>query len=797
MFAEVIVDVPAFQTDMPYTYRIPKEFEQDLMCGMRVHVPFGNGNRLIMGFVVGFQDECDLEEIKEIQEVLDIAPVLNEELLSLADFMKNSTFSFKISCMQTMLPAMLKSKYEKFIIPTDESASEYFNGKPDLSFKEVQENGQLPLFLRLRKEGLVDLKYLATSKETIKTERMVRLLLSSEELSKELANVRVSAKQQKRLLEFFSENERTIFSAKELSTEGISSSTLKTAQDKKWVEIFAQEVRRNPFKDAKILPTSAMKLNAEQKIATEKILQAADEENSKVFLLEGITGSGKTEVYLQVIANVLEQGKTAMMLVPEISLTPQMASRFKSRFGDDVAVLHSALSMGEKYDEWRRVEAGKAKVVVGARSAVFAPLENIGVIIIDEEHEAVYKQDNAPRYHARDIAIWRGIYHHCPVVLGSATPSLESRARAYKNVYELLLLTQRAVNGAQLPNVEVVDFREEFGQSGTNIYTKRLLERISEVTSKGEQAVLLLNRRGFSSFMLCRDCGFVLKCPNCDISLTLHMDTKTMRCHYCGHEEGIPNSCGNCNSKRIRYYGTGTQKAEQELLEHLPHLRILRMDVDTTRKKGAHEKLLERFGNKEADVLLGTQMIAKGLDFENVTLVGVLNADTGLNLPDFRASERTFQLLTQVAGRAGRGQKQGEVLIQTYNPTHYAIEYAKKQDYEDFYRKEMGLRHLAGYPPFYFTVQITASHKEENLASKAMYEIFLRIKQSLSDTATVLGPSPKSIARVNNQYFYQLLIKYKKEERLEIVLKEILEEMQQESLRGLTISIDREPLSFM
>lgn len=538
-------------------------------------------------------------------------------------------------------------------------------------------------------------------------------------------------------------------------------------------------------------------MNAEQQVAVETILQSVQEQQSQTYLLEGITGSGKTEVYLQVIAEVLNQGKTAIMLVPEISLTPQMVQRFKSRFGEHVAVMHSGLSQGEKYDEWRKIERGEAEVVVGARSAIFAPIENIGVIIIDEEHEASYKQEETPRYHARDLAIWRSEYHHCPVVLGSATPSLESRARAQKNVYQRLRLTQRANQAATLPTIDVVDMRQEVENGNVSSFSMSLQEKLQERLEKNEQSVLLLNRRGYSSFVMCRDCGYVLPCPNCDISLTLHMDSKTMKCHYCGHEERIPYRCPNCGQDKIRYYGTGTQKVEEELQTLLPDSRILRMDVDTTRRKGAHEKILRTFGEGQADILLGTQMIAKGLDFPNVTLVGVLNADTALNLPDFRSSERTFQLLTQVSGRAGRAEKPGEVIIQSFNPEHYAIQLAKAQDYEDFYTKEMYIRHRGDYPPYYFTVQITASHPEENEAAKQMFQIARKLKQGLSPQAILLGPTPNAIMRVNNRYFYQVIIKYKQEPMLQPLLKEILTDTQRATARGLKLSIDAEPMNFI
>jgi primosomal protein N' (replication factor Y) len=455
------------------------------------------------------------------------------------------------------------------------------------------------------------------------------------------------------------------------------------------------------------------------------------------------------------------------------------------------------LSYGEKYDEWRKIERKEAQVVVGARSAIFAPLENIGVIIIDEEHEASYKQEEAPRYHARDLAIWRGKYHHCPVILGSATPSLESRARAQKKVYHLLHLSQRANPNATLPSVQVVDLKDEFVQKNTSTFSRILQEKISDRLAKKEQIVLLLNRRGYSSFVMCRDCGYVLPCPNCDISLTLHMDTKTMRCHYCGHEEAIPHRCPDCGGNKIRYYGTGTQKVEEELQALFPEARIVRMDVDTTRRKGAHEKILQTFGEQKADILLGTQMIAKGLDFPNITLVGVLNADTALNLPDFRSSERTFQLLTQVSGRAGRAEKAGEVIIQTFNPDHHAIVLAQAQDYEQFYQKEMQMRHQSGYPPYYFTVKISCSHPEEQVVAKKMFQIAQQVRQTLSPQSILLGPIPSGVARVKNRYHYQLIIKYKREPLLQGLLREILEESQKDQRKNLYVSIDNEPLNFI
>ncbi|NST91455.1 primosomal protein N' [Enterococcus faecalis] len=806
--AKVIVDVPTMQTDQPFTYLVPENLNEQLAVGMRVEVPFGNGNRHVQGFVLAIEpvaatvlDETNVQ-LKELVAVLDLKPVLNTEMLALADYMKEKTFAFKITCLQTMLPSVMRADYQKYIYLTDELSEELqdqlFYGLEEISWDQAQERGLLPQLMALRKQQKVDIRYEVTTRNKVKMVRFIQAAKEFEQLEEIRLGLRKGAKKKEQLLYYLQRlGTEKITAVKEMKELGFSTALLNEAAKNGWLTFIEKEAYRDPFANQTFEKTTALSLNAEQQVAVETILQSVQEQQSQTYLLEGITGSGKTEVYLQVIAEVLNQDKTAIMLVPEISLTPQMVQRFKSRFGEHVAVMHSGLSQGEKYDEWRKIERGEAEVVVGARSAIFAPIENIGVIIIDEEHEASYKQEETPRYHARDLAIWRSEYHHCPVVLGSATPSLESRARAQKNVYQRLRLTQRANQAATLPTIDVVDMRQEVENGNVSSFSMSLQEKLQERLEKNEQSVLLLNRRGYSSFVMCRDCGYVLPCPNCDISLTLHMDSKTMKCHYCGHEERIPYRCPNCGQDKIRYYGTGTQKVEEELQTLLPDSRILRMDVDTTRRKGAHEKILRTFGEGQADILLGTQMIAKGLDFPNVTLVGVLNADTALNLPDFRSSERTFQLLTQVSGRAGRAEKPGEVIIQSFNPEHYAIQLAKAQDYEDFYTKEMYIRHRGDYPPYYFTVQITASHPEENEAAKQMFQIATKLKQGLSPQAILLGPTPNAIMRVNNRYFYQVIIKYKQEPMLQPLLKEILTDTQRATARGLKLSIDAEPMNFI
>lgn len=791
--AEIIVDVPLMQTDQPYSYRVPEAFADMLEAGMRVHVPFGKGNRLIQGIVVGLREDEDQEDLKDIVEVLDYRPVLNEEQLYLADQMRKTVFAYKISILKAMLPGLLNSTYDKVLYPADqltaEERLEIFGDKSSLHFSSLDAEEQAQV-MRLTRAGKLDLEYQATDKQHIKMETWYQI--DTEALATFQPSARAK-KQQDLQAHLLAHPDAGLL--KDLRKQ-FSPAIVKVFLDKGILLPEEREVDRAQGYFEKVESQSALTLNAQQAEAVAAITSQIGQESTP-FLLEGVTGSGKTEVYLQVIDEVLKRGKTAIMLVPEISLTPQVTNRFIARFGDQVAILHSGLSDGEKYDQWRKIERGEAQVVVGARSAIFAPLKNLGAIIIDEEHEASYKQDSSPRYHARDVALIRAQYNQAVLVLGSATPSLESRARASRGVYQFLELTQRANPLAKIPEVTVVDFRDYIGQQEASNFTPVLVEAIRERLERKEQVVLMLNRRGYSSFVMCRECGTVDTCPNCDISLTLHMDTKTMNCHYCGFTKGIPTSCPNCQSRSIRYYGTGTQKAYDELAELFPEARILRMDVDTTRKKGSHEKLLEQFGAGQADILLGTQMIAKGLDFPNVTLVGVLNADTALNLPDFRSSERTFQLLTQVAGRAGRADKEGQVYIQTYNPQHYAICFAQQQDYEGFYAYEMGIRRNLGYPPYYYTVGITLSHKSEEQVVRKAYQVMDILRQELTDKVQILGPTPKPIARTHNLYHYQILLKYRFEDHLEEALNRVLELTQDPANKDLRLLIDNEPQNFI
>ena len=802
LVADIIVDVPTLQTNRPYTYSIPERFQDIIEPGMRVVVPFGNGSRKVQGFVVGIKEQISFDiALKAVDSLMDSYPVLTEELIRLGEYLAHETFSFQVKCYQTMLPAVMRAKYSKVIRIIDEVSEavlwDIFKGKDEMTWEEAERQNVLNRIIQLEKEDKVEIEYDVKDKAAVKKVKKVRATLDFESYEELKAEIRSNAKKQKLFLDILqSMGEEGALSYTEMKEWDITSSTIKTGEEKGWCEVFTEEVYRDPYASSYFEQTKPMTLTVDQSEAFKAINGSIGDSRHEVFLLKGVTGSGKTEVYLQTIAEVLDEGKGALMLVPEIALTPQMVHRFKSRFGEQVAVLHSGLSNGEKYDEWRKIEKEEAKVVVGARSSIFAPLKNIGIIIIDEEHETSYKQEEFPKYHARDVAIWRGEYHDCPVVLGSATPSLESRARATKEVYTLLELSSR-VNDYPMPEVTVIDMREEAKRGNRSIFSESLLEALQHRIKRKEQSVLLLNRRGYSSFVMCRDCGYVLECPNCDISQTLHMDTKTMKCHYCGHEEAIPKKCPKCESRAIRYFGTGTQKVEEELQTLMPDARIIRMDVDTTRKKGAHEKLFSKFEKKEADILLGTQMIAKGLDFPEVTLVGVINADTALGLPDFRSAEKTFQLLTQVSGRSGRGEKEGQVVVQSYNPEHYAIQYAKKHDYDAFYKREMHLRHLSEYSPYYFLLKLSVSHENEMTAAKKIGQYTDFIRPALTDKAIVLGPTPKSIARTHNRYHFQVLIKYKQEAGLTEKLHELLQDTQKEQAKGVFISIDYQPLDFI
>ncbi|MFS0672383.1 primosomal protein N' [Ornithinibacillus sp. 179-J 7C1 HS] len=799
--AKVIVDVQAKTINQTFDYLIPERFQDILSEGMRVVVPFGP--RKITGFVVGIKDSSDFDKVKPIIEVLDIQPVLTKELLKLGKWVAEDTLTLYINAYQAMLPQVLKSQYKKEIVrntlePLSPELEDLFAGRDVIGFEEFEQS--IIPYSKLQKalqNSIISINYLVKSKITKKFVTILEPNKESYLLEEALMDLSPNAKKQRQVLSFFIRNPDPIEQTKLFTILNSNRTVVKALLEKKLLKEYKKEEYRNPYDENAFEKTLPLTLTAQQEEALNPIKEKINQSKHDVFLVHGVTGSGKTEIYLQAIQEVLEQGKEAIVLVPEIALTPQMVKRFKGRFGDKVAVMHSALSSGEKYDEWRKIQMKKVQVVVGARSAIFAPFENLGIIIIDEEHETTYKQEDQPRYHARDVAIKRGQYHNCPVVLGSATPTLESFARAKKGVYKLATLDKRT-NEKEMPEVEIVDMREELHNGNRSMFSTRLKESMESAIARGEQIVLLLNRRGYSTFVMCRECGHVKQCPHCDIALTYHKRSNQLKCHYCSYEEHMPRQCPECSSDSIRYFGTGTQRVEESLNELMPHARVIRMDVDTTRKKGSHEKLLTSFAKREADILLGTQMIAKGLDFANVTLVGVLTADSMLHLPDFRSSEKTFQLLTQVSGRAGRHELPGHVIVQSYTPDHYSIQLASHYDYNQFFLREMQIRKTFRYPPYVYLSLVTVSHPNHVKVVQITQRIVQLLLKVVGEDTVVLGPTPSPIARMKDRYRYQCMIKYKNEPNLRKYLKKIIDQFAEEVRKeDLLITIDMQPYHLM
>ena len=575
-----------------------------------------------------------------------------------------------------------------------------------------------------------------------KTEKYVSLL-DTADFSK------IKSDKHKKIVEFLKDNGS---SQKAVLKDilDVSDAILKTLEKNKIIEIRDVEVSRNPFWNKKIDKKEKPVLTEEQ----EQVVKSIDIEEYSKNLIYGVTGSGKTEVYLRLIEKVLNAGKNAIVLVPEISLTPQITDRFLARFGDVVAILHSGLSLGERYDEWQKIKSNNCRIVIGARSAIFAPLENVGIIIIDEEHDSSYKSETLPKYDAKEVANYIALCENVPLVLGSATPDIRTYYSALNGDINLLKLENR-ISKFGLPNIEIVDMREELASGNRTVFSRKLYYSMKEAIKNKEQIMLFLNRRGYSTFIMCRDCGYVVKCEDCDVSMTYHMDLNKLICHYCGKTKDVVNICPECGSKNIRYFGNGTQKIEQEIKKYFPEASVIRMDVDTTRIKGGHEKILNKFKNEKIDILLGTQMIAKGHDFSNVTLVGILAADSALNIGDYRANERTFQLLTQMAGRAGRGEKKGTAIIQTYMPDEFSINAAKEQNYTKFYNLEINVREKLNYPPFCDIIVSIISGADEELVKKEASKLF----DILHTKFNAYLPVPAPISKINNEYRWRILIK--------------------------------------
>ncbi|MCH5584847.1 primosomal protein N' [Shimazuella sp. AN120528] len=756
--AKVVVDVPSKGTNRPFDYLVPEELIGEVQIGSRVEVPFGP--RKILGYVIGLTLSSPAQKLKNILDVKDILPPLTQELVQLGQAMAEEYFCHTITAFQSMIPSVLKGKYQKKVYLGLESKSfdkkieslyQLLEKKISCSFEEAERLVGRQALRKSIQDGILKVEEHVGDRVTKERISWVKVK------SADLQEIPKRAKKQVEVMQFLLQDHPEVPLSTLLAQTGANRQTVKALAERGLVLIEEREQYRDPYRDATFEPTIPLELTAEQQQAFNTIKKPIQEEQYESILLHGVTGSGKTEIYLQSIEEVLQRGKEAIVLVPEISLTPQMVDRFKGRFGEKVAVLHSRLSAGERYDEWRKIRRGEVQVAIGARSAIFAPFTKLGLVIIDEEHESSYKQEESPRYHAREIARWRAQFHQAAVVLGSATPSLESYFHARTNAYSWVTLKER-VKSRPFPTVETVDMREELKQGNRTMFSRALTTSIQETIARGQQVVLFLNRRGYATFVLCRSCGEVANCEHCDIALTYHHTNRTVRCHYCGYTEKVPTTCPKCQSEHIRHFGTGTQKVEEELTKHFPGVRVIRMDMDTTSKKGSHERLLRSFGEGKADILLGTQMIAKGLDFPKVTLVGVIAADTMLNLPDFRAVERTYQLLTQVSGRAGRHEQPGKVIIQTYQEDHYSIQMVSQHESEAFYRKELLLRKQHHYPPFCGLFTITVSHIDRVLAMKRAVDISNVLKGN--PNYEVLGPVAPSVSKIKDRHRIQVMVKY-------------------------------------
>lgn len=721
-FAEIIVDINARGVDRVFHYAVPEVYQDKITVGSRVLVNFGS--RQIAGYVVGFGCPAGEVKVREISGILDAEPVFTMELLEIARWMADSYLCSTAEALGRIISPRLGIKNARVV-------KLLYPALPDREMEDA-----LKLMARSPKQAAV----LRTAME--------RPGLSRRELS-------AAAHADPKTVDVL-----------------IDKSLLKAA-----VKTFSS------FQDLSLIggPRSpALRLNRDQEAAFREISGALKKRRFSAFLLHGVTGSGKTEVYLQAISAALAAGLQAVALVPEISLTPQMIDLFYGRFGEQVAVLHSGLAGRERYNEWLRVKEGRAPVVLGTRSAVFAPLPSPGLFILDEEHEPSYKQDDHLRYHAREVALKRAQLSGAVVVLGSATPSLESWFRSGRGgPYKLLKLPHR-IDEKPLPRVKIVDLRQEIKEGNRGIFSRNLVSAICARLQKGEQTLLFLNRRGYATFVVCRECGHVIKCDRCDISLTYHLDG-SLRCHYCNYQTRMPEKCPSCGSRYIRHFGVGTQKVEDEAKKLFPQARILRMDSDSTSRRGSHERILSAFRQGQADILIGTQMIAKGLDFPMVTLVGVVNADTTLFMPDFRAAERTFQLLTQVAGRAGRADLPGEVLVQTYCPDHYSITAAARHDCEGFYQVEMPVRSALGYPPYSYLARLLFTHEDEAEISKGAAlakEILDKTLVGHDNFIEVLGPAPAPLSRIKRRYRWQLVIKGPRRNELRDIIRESMEALQ-------------------
>lgn len=818
--AKAAVAAATYAIDRPYDYLLPSELEELAQPGMRVLLPFGTGNRRTDGIVLAIVDGVPDTKLKTVLALLDEAPVLDEELLKLALWMREQYFCTVYDAARAILPAglwfSLKDCWE-LVNPADREGA-YEAAGSSAKARHLAEllfaNGgsaelrQIraafgtkdpgPAIRQLEERGVI--KHMTSTARGVgdKTEQVAVLTMPPEDALELIALKRKKAPLQYAVTEQLAAIGSV--SAQELCYfTGASMATLRNLARQGVLRLEKQEVfRRPPLPE--VPSAQPVELNEEQQNAYCGLKALAAEGRASAALLYGVTGSGKTQVYISLIYDVLAREKTALVLVPEIALTPQLMHIFAAHFGRKVAILHSSLSAGERYDEWKRARSGQARVVIGTRSAVFAPLPDLGLIILDEEQETSYKSEQTPRYHARDVARYRCAKHGALLLLGSATPSVESMYRAKSGKYHLFIMRHRYSDHG-LPEVSIVDMKEELRGGNGGVISRELVHGLKETLEKGEQAILFLNRRGASRMAVCEECGLTPTCPRCSVSLTYHSANRRMMCHYCGHSEPQQNVCPSCGGI-LNYVGAGTQKVEEELETLFPDVPVLRMDADTVTATRSHEAILEQFRKKKSPILLGTQMVAKGLDFPNVTLVGVVSADQSLYIDDFRAGERTFSLLTQVVGRAGRGDKQGRALIQTYTPGNEVIHCAARQDYDSFYEEEIMLRKARGYPPFVDLFVLTASGKEES----AVLHTCLRLRQELTRALAddkyrsvgyrLLGPAPAVVARVNERYRYRLTLSAENSKLLRQLLAHLVRQAQKDKLnRGVSIFVDVNPMN--
>lgn len=770
---EVALPIPLRKN---FTYRLPEGFASRVSRGSRLLVPFGR--RVLTGYVIGFPRELQTspefreEDLKDAIELVDIEPLLTDEILVLAEWTAEYYAASLGEMLKASLPAGINTGVRQILSPAKLSDEAPYASRTTLRAR---------IFERIASAGEATSEELAAEFGSAGAKRTIREMIKCGEVvsRQESATARVKPKFRKavRLLKAaengktFTEQQQLILTtlssvggemlfAELLDRTGIGASAINTLKRRGNLEIFAREVLRDPLEDARFPTPEDLTLNAEQTFAFTEIEKSLGRNEYNGFLLHGVTGSGKTEVYIRAMRSALARNRSALMLVPEISLTPIFSRRLRAIFGGEVAILHSNLSPGERYDEWRRIRTGAARLVIGTRSAVFAPVEDIGLLIVDEEHDGSYRQHESPFYNARDVAVMRANLANCTVVLGSATPSLESFYNAKTGKYKYLQLQNR-IGGRPMAKAELVDMREVFKRAGKDlVLSPRLVGSIRETHEKGEQSIILLNRRGFSSFVLCRSCGETLRCRNCDITLTFHKSEGKIVCHYCGYSTQTPGSCPFCDSEYLYFIGEGTEQLEGLLSVKFPDLRIARVDRDSMKRKGELDRTLIAFDRGEIDMLVGTQMLAKGHDFHNVTLVGVISVDIGLGLPDFRSAERTFQLLTQVAGRAGRGDLPGLVLIQTYYPEHYALRYAVEQDFEKFYTHEMRFRERMSYPPFVSIASFLIAHSDMETTRKHAGILRTSLdRANVNGSCHILGPAPASISRLKGEYRLQFILR--------------------------------------